>query len=117
MPSPGKAPKPRWKELVAPYQGVQTGPTIRQHLQNFPGWLWASKGGRIWAVPLTPYIARYGLDITLPELQRHMKADGLSLATHGRNNEYRFPPIDQVPDGLRRYAGIDPAYLPAPLRG
>jgi hypothetical protein len=103
--------------MVSPYDGVQTSPTIREHLQNFPGWLWASRNQKAWAIPLAPYIERYGLDITLMELKDRMRVDSLSLATAGHNGEYRFPPIGQVPETLRGYAAVDPKHLPAPLRG
>jgi hypothetical protein len=103
--------------MVAPYEGMQTGPTIRQHLQHFPGWLWASRNQKCHAIPLAPYIERHGLDLTLAELTQIMRVDSVSLATFGRNNEYRFPPIDQVPEKLRGWATVDPLHVPAPLRG
>jgi hypothetical protein len=111
-------PKPPWKEMVAPYKRESQSPTIRNHLKYGPGWVWASRNRKLWAIPLAPYIERYGLDLTFMELRERLKADGgLSLPTFGRNNEYRFPPIDRVPLALRGYALIDPTYLPAPLRG
>jgi hypothetical protein len=103
--------------MVRPYEGAQTSPTIREHLQTFPGWLWASRDQKCHAIPLAPYIERYGLDITLMELRVRMRVDSLSLATRGRNDEYRFPPIGQVPESLRGWATVDPLHRPAPLRG
>lgn len=117
MPPPGKLPKRPWKEMVRPYDGAQTSPTLRQHLKNSPGWLWATRSGKHHAVPLAPYIERYGLDVTLMELRVLMRVDGISIPTFGRNDEYRFPPIGQVPEKLRGYATVDPLHLPAPLRG
>lgn len=112
--------------MVAPYQAELGPATIRSHLRYAPGWIWAC-GGECRctkAVPLYPLIVRYGLDITFPELRRRLRCAtchkppvSLSLPTFGRNNEYRFPPIDQVPVPLRGYARIDPTWWPAPLRG
>jgi hypothetical protein len=112
--------------MVAPYEGAQIGPTIRQHLKHMPGWVWAcgAECRCMRAIPLYPLIARYGLDITLPELRQRMRCatcqkppESFSLPTFGRNGEHRFPPIDRVPESYKAYAGIDPTYLPAPLRG
>ena len=103
--------------MVSPYEGAQTGATIRNHLKWGPGWVWASRSKKLYAVPLAPYIQRYGLDITLAELRLRMRVDGFSLPTFGRNDEYRFPPIDQVPDRLKGWATVDPLHLPAPMRG
>lgn len=103
--------------MVSPYEGVQTGATIRNHLKYGPGWVWATRNQRYYAVPLAPYIERYGLDITIAELRHRMRVDGISLPTFGRNDEHRFPPIGQVPEKLLGYALVDPLHLPAPLRG
>ena len=126
MPPPGKAPKPKWKEMVAPYEGEAAGATIRNHLRHAPGWVWACR----WqcrcmkAIPLTPFIERYGADITFPELLRRMRCatcgdhpSSVSLPTTGPGGEYRFPPLDRVPKSLSAYAKIDPTHLPAPMRG
>ena len=100
-------------------------PTIRDHLKCMPGWLWANQHicGCAKAIPLYPFIVRYGLDVTLPEVRLRMRCEtchnvpsSLSLATSGRNEEYRLPPFNRVPLSLRPYARIDPVYLPAPLR-
>src|SRR6185436_541314 len=101
MPPPGKNPKPAWREMVSPYDTAPGAPTIRSHLSYSPGWLWAFRGSTGYAVPLAPYIERYGLDITLMELKDRMRVDSISLPTSGRQNQYRFPPIGQVPEGLR----------------
>lgn len=117
MQPPGKAPKPKWKEMVAPYDHAPGPATLRDHLKHFPGWIWVQRDRKMWAVPLAPYIQRYGLDMTLIGLKRLRGWESISVATFGRNDEYRFPPIDQVPDGMKGYALIDPTCLPAPLRG
>src|SRR5690242_11379716 len=98
--------------MVSPYAGVQTSPTLRPHLKHSPGWLLATRNGKHYALPLAPYIERYGLDVTWMELRVLMRVDGISLPTFGRQNEYRFPPIGQVPETLRGYATIDPLHLP-----
>lgn len=102
--------------MVAPYAGLQSEPTISSHLQHNPGWLWANRNGVDWAIPLAPFIERFGVYMTLADLRRRLRADGLTIATFGRNDEYRFPPIDRVPVRLRGWATIDPTDLPAPLR-
>lgn len=109
-------PKPPWAELVAPYAGNRGEPTIHSHLSHNPGWLWAHRGGGNWAIPLAPFIEHYGVYMTLESLRKRLRADGLTIATFGRHNEYRFPPIDSVPLQLRGYARIDPRDMPAPLR-
>lgn len=90
--------------------------TLRDHLKHFPGWIWVQRDRKDWAVPLAPYIQRYGLDITFIELKRLRGWDSVTAATFGRNDEYRFPPINQVPEAMRGYALIDPLHWPAPLR-
>ena len=112
--------------MVAPYEGVRTGAAIRNHLRHGPGWVWVGRWQCqcIKAIPLTPFIERYGLDITFPELLRRMRCTScgehpgsVSLPTLGPRDEHRFPPLDRVPQLLLPYATIDPTYLPAPLRG
>ena len=126
MPPPRKAPKPRWKELVAPYDGTQAGPTIRDHIRWSPAWVWTYREGCgcTKVLPLYPCIVKYGLDIPMQELRLKLKCgscgghpSSFSCPTFGRNDEYRFPPIDRVPESMRGFAMIDPLHLPAPLRG
>jgi hypothetical protein len=96
--------------LAAGHRGRQnqssamSAPTIRDHLKHHPGWIWAHRGHRSAAIPLAPYIRRYGLDISLTDLTARLKADSITIATYGRNNEYRFAPIEQVPTALKGYA-------------
>ena len=101
-------------------------PTIRDHLKHAPGWLWADwhKCGCNKALPLYPCIARFGLDIELPDLRRKLRCltcneatSSFTLPTYGRGDAYRFPPMDRVPEALRGFARIDPGHLPAPMRG
>lgn len=112
--------------MVAPYQGGATGATIRNHIKHAPGWVWACRAAChcMKAIPLAPYIERYGLDIAFEELKRRMRCQtcnkhpsSFSLPTMGRNNEYRFAPMYAVPESMLGYAMIDPTHLPAPLRG
>lgn len=119
-------PKPPWREMVSPYERDPTSPTIRSHLEHFPGWLWAHRHACECskAVPLYPFIERYGLDLTFDEVKRLLRCtvcrecpDGFTVPSPTGSHGHGVIPLNRVPGPMRSYALVDPKHWPAPLRG
>lgn len=105
---------------------VDRSPTLRQHLAHFPGWLWAQRDacGCTKAVPLYPVIARLGPDATLEDARRALRCvtcrahpDGFTVPSPVGSHGYDVPPVERFAAPLRKWAKVNPAHLPAPLRG
>jgi hypothetical protein len=102
-------------------------PTLRDVLRQNGTWLWVQRPqcGCDKAIPLAPFIARYGLDAPLSVVLKKSRCTTcgerpatISIPSWPGVGKKQAPiPLDRVPGTLRDWAKVDLTHTPAPLRG
>lgn len=132
MPPPGKAPKPAWKEMVAPYSGKnrnwKPSPIGYSDRSWNASWLWLTcyKCECRFAVPCVPYIIRFGPDApttVYTTKTRCICCGRMTLVSQVPGYRADLPTGEHEPFPVERgYCALKAKYdalrrLPAPLRG
>jgi hypothetical protein len=102
-------------------------PRLADILDQSGSWIWVHRAdcGCTKAVPLAPLIAACGREAPMPAAMKRMRCTTcglppttISIPTSNGMGKAPTPiPLDYVPEAMRAWAKVDPAHLPALLRG
>ena len=105
---------------------VERPPTLRDMLRQNGSWLWVQRPqcGCDKAIPLAPFVAKYGLDAPLSVIVTKSRCTTcgkppatMSIPSWPGVGKTPLPiPLDRVPNTLRDWAKVDLLHTPAPLR-